>query len=516
VLLRDTARLYPSAFPDSPTYPITPAVNESVDIHYPDWPVPSTHQYSFGIQRELSKSMAIEVRYVGNTNVGGWTTWNINNRDTGAQWSMLAGENGFYDEFRKAQANLRANIVAGQGNTFAYTGAPGTSPLPIFQAYFAGTPLTSAANAVPANYTSANYRASSWYNSLNMYSPALATLAGVGTSGLQNAIGTGTGLDANRIAAGLPINFFMANPSVASGNAYLETTAGNTRYNAMQIELRRRMSQGLLVQASYGYSFGRKTWTQRSLREDWFYIPSTGGPDHAFKLNWVYELPFGQGKPFGSGVSGWVDRLIGGWEVDGVGRLQSGAKFNFGGYRLVGMTDKDLQKMFKVYRVPDSTLLNGDRIFMLPQDVIKNSILAIYTTSATTASGYAGASPTGQYLAPASGPDCVQYLAGMCPGTANTRIVTGPIYWKLDLSIVKRIAVIKQLRVEARMDLFNLFDTINFNALAPTSATPGANALTSGMGASVNNWQVTSAATDSSASQDPGGRITQFGLRISW
>src|SRR3989304_10113969 len=40
VLLRDTARLVPSAFPDSPTYPITPAVNESIDIHYPDWPGP--------------------------------------------------------------------------------------------------------------------------------------------------------------------------------------------------------------------------------------------------------------------------------------------------------------------------------------------------------------------------------------------------------------------------------------------------------------------------------------------
>ena len=509
VLLRDTARLYPSAFPESPTYPIAPALNESADIHYPNWPVPSTHQYSFGIQREFSKSMAIEVRYVGNTNVGGWTTWNMN-ASTGAQWSMLAGENGFYDEFRKAQANLRANIVAGQGNTFAYTGAPGTAPLPIFQAYFAGTPLASAANTVPANYTSANYRASSWYNSLSMYSPALNTISGVGTSGLQNAIGTGTGLDANRVAAGLPINFFMANPSLASGNAYLETTAGNTRYNAIQIELTRRMSKGLLVQASYGYSFGRKTWMQRSLREDWFYIPSTGGPDHAFKLNWVYELPFGQGKPYGSGVSKSMNWLIGGWEVDGVARLQSGAKFNYGGYRLVGMDEKDLQKMFKIYRVFDPAI-NGDRIFMLPQDVIKNSILAIYTTSATTASGYAGASPTGQYLAPASGPDCVQYLAGMCPGTATARIITGPIYWKLDLNIVKQIAVVKRLRVEARMDLFNLFDTINFNALAPTSVTS-----TSGMGASVNNWQVTSAATDSSASQDPGGRITQFGLRISW
>jgi hypothetical protein len=53
------------------------------------------------------------------------------------------------------------------------------------------------------------------------------------------------------------------------------------------------------------------------------------------------------------------------------------------------------------------------------------------------------------------------------------------------------------------MELFNIFDTINFNA-------------TSAMGSSVTAWQVTSAATDSSASQDPGGRITQFGLRFTW
>ena len=30
-------------------------------------------------------------------------------------------ENGFLDEFKRAQANLRANIAAGRGNTFAYT-----------------------------------------------------------------------------------------------------------------------------------------------------------------------------------------------------------------------------------------------------------------------------------------------------------------------------------------------------------------------------------------------------------
>jgi hypothetical protein len=448
---------------------------------------------------------------VGNTNVSGWTTWNMNSP---AQWSIL--ENGFYDEYLKAKANLHANIVAGKGNTFAYTGAPGTAPLPIFQAYFAGTPLSDGANQNPANYTSANYRSSSWYNNLAMYqnitnvnSSPMTAIAGTGTSGLQNGIGTGTGLDANRIKAGLPINFFMANPAVAQGNAYLETNGGNTRYNAMQIELRRRMSNGLLVQGSYSYAFGRQTWRWNSLRDDWFYIPSTGGPDHAFKLNWVYELPFGQGKKWGSGAGTWLNAFIGGWEWDGVTRVQTGQKFDYGRFRLVGMSDEEFQDMFKFYRERDA---NGvERIFMFPQDVIQNSILALYTASPTSATGYSGALPTGRYIAPNSTPDCVQYMLGMCPGTSDTRIVTGPMYWKVDMSFVKRFQLPRRMVVEARMDLFNVFDTINFNSIGPTS-----NTSTTGMGSAVNNWQVTSAASDVNASQDPGGRITSFGLRFTW
>jgi hypothetical protein len=299
----------------------------------------------------------------------------------------------------------------------------------------------------------------------------------------------------------LPINFFMPNPTVAQGNAYLETNGGNTRYNAMQIELRRRMSQGLLVQGSYSYAFGRKTWAWRSLREDWHYVDSTGAPDHAFKLNWVYELPFGQGKKWGSGAGGWMNALIGGWEWDGVARVQSGDKFNYGGYRLVGMSEEEFQDIFKFYR---QTGTDGkERIYMFPQDVIQNSILALNTASATSATGYSGALPTGRYLAPASGPDCVQYLSGMCPGTAETRIVTGPMYWKVDMSFVKRFQLPKRMVIEARMELFNIFDTINFTA-------------TNRMGTSLSSWEVIAAATDVNASQDPGGRITQFGLRFTW
>jgi hypothetical protein len=262
------------------------------------------------------------------------------------------------------------------------------------------------------------------------------------------------------------------------------------------------MSQGLLVQTSYQYAFGRKTWQWNSLREEsWHYVEGTGSPDHAFKLNWVYELPFGQGRKWGSGAGGWMNALIGGWEWDGVGRWQSGQKFNYGGNRLVGMSDKEFQDIFKFYREKDASGI--ERIYMFPQDVIQNSILALYTASATSATGYAGALPTGRYLAPASGPDCVQYMPGMCPGTAETRIVSGPQYFKMDMSFVKRFQLPRRMYIEARMELFNIFDTINF---IPTNA----------MGAAVTNWQVTAAQTDVNASQDPGGRITQFGLRFTW
>lgn len=505
VLLRDTARLFPSAAPAALTgeWRITPAVNESIDVHYPDYNTPHTHQYSFGIQRQIGRDFGIDVRYVGNTSVGStnasaWVSWDMN---AIAQRSMLTNENGFIDEFRKAQANLRANIIAGKGNTFAYTGAAGTSPLPIFQAYFAGIPLADARNQQTSTYTSANYSNSTWYNSLSMYAPSLGNISGTGTSGLSNAIGTNTGLDANRVKAGLPINFFFANPSIAQGSSFLETEAGNNRFNSIQVDVNKRLAKGLQIQANYVWSFLRKGYTQRSLREDWFYTPSTAGADHTFKINWAYELPFGKGRTWGSGAGHVLNAVIGGWEVDGIARVQSGQKFNLGGFRLVGMTEKDLQDMFKIYHETDA---NGiERLYMFPQDVITNSILALSQTSATTVSGYSGAAPTGRYFATASGPDCVQYLAGDCPGTSLSRIVTGPKYWKVDMSLVKRIELTSRLHLEARMDLFNVFDTINF--------TPNVN-----MGSAITNWQITSAAQDVNASQDPGGRITQFGLRITW
>jgi hypothetical protein len=367
-------------------------------------------------------------------------------------------------------------------------------------AYYQGIPLNDARNAVASNYTASYFSNSSYYNQLNMYSPSWTTLAGTGSAGFNNP--TNATFVANAAAAGLPANFFIANPAVEQGAAYLETYGGDTKYNSIQIELRRRMGAGLLVQGSFQQQFGRETWTQRSLRESWFYIPSTGGADKTFKASWVYELPFGQGKRFGGNSSRWTNMIIGGWEFDGVARVQSGAAFNFGAYKLVGMTDKDLQDMFKIREEYDTAGVL--RIYMLPKDVIQQSIVALYTTSATTASGYAGASPTGRYLAPASDASCVNWQTATCPGTTFVRKIIGPMYSKVDFSFVKRIVAAKNMRIEARMDLFNVFSAVNFIGVGV------------GGSSSMSSWEVTSGQTDTNGSQDPGGRITSFGLRFSW
>jgi Carboxypeptidase regulatory-like domain len=502
LLLRDTARLTPGTAPTPLAYPFAAASNETFRGMHPDQPVPLTHQYSVGLQREFGKDTAIEIRYVGNTNVGEIFNWDINGS---ANWSMLAGENGFYDEFRRAQANLHANVQAGNGTTFAYTGAPGTSPLPIFMAFFAGIPLNDARNQNPANYTSTNFRSSSWYNQLNYYNPNFTGIAGLGTSGLQN-----TSFEVNAAAAGLPRNFFRANPDIGSGgSSILYTQAGNRRFNAVQLEVRRRLRGGLLLGGSYQREFNVLNNNWRTLRENAYYRESTNAPVHAIKANWVYQLPFGRDRKYGSGASRMRDLLIGGWEWDGVLRTQSGDRFNFGAFRLVGVSEEEFKDLFKFYKVKDAAGL--DRLYMFPQDFIEQSIVALTRLDPATTTGYTNnVLPTGRYLASASGTDCVQYANILCQGTRDTRIVEGPWYFRNDMSFVKRFNTGKRTRIEARMDIFNVFNTVNFVATT-RGANPGgtpANMLSA--------WEVNAAATDLNAAQDPGGRITQYSLRFTW
>jgi len=182
---------------------------------------------------------------------------------------------------------------------------------------------------------------------------------------------------------------------------------------------------------------------------------------HAFKTNWTYELPFGQGRRFASGAGPILDRIIGGWSFDGVARIQSGRMLDFGNVRLVGMTSDELQEAFKL-RFDHA----GRAVYMLPEDIIENTVRA-YSVSATSPTGYSGAAPEGRYIAPANHPDCIE--TGFLPGAdenagfgncgVNNVVVTGPTLFRFDLSAVKRIPIKGRLNFEFRAEFLNAFNT---------------------------------------------------------
>ena len=158
VLLRDGSRVAPlpactgaiNAFcsQPSPVYPLSASVANSVNIFDPNFEVAHTKSFTLGLQRGLSKDMAVEIRYVGTRNSDQLTTQNFN--------EVVIVENGFFDEFRQAQANLQSNIAAGRGATFAYFGpGTGTSALPIYLANFTGKGASFAND--PKQYTGTNW-----------------------------------------------------------------------------------------------------------------------------------------------------------------------------------------------------------------------------------------------------------------------------------------------------------------------------------------------------------------------
>ena len=84
---------------------------------------------------------------------------------------------------------------------------------------------------------------------------------------------------------------------------------------------------------------------------------------------------------------------------------------SFGNVRLVGMTDKELQKVYKI----SASIAARQILFILPQDIIDNTIKA-FSTSATSATGYGtGGAPSGRYFAPAT-------ASGLRPGRRHGRL----------------------------------------------------------------------------------------------
>jgi hypothetical protein len=467
VLYRETARLGPpptcvgevtaTCLPASPAYPITASLGAGNDIAIfdPTTVVPYTDSFTVGVQRSIDRDTVVEFRYVGTKNKAAWTNenWNLEN----------IIENNFLNEFKLAQQNLRTNVRDGRGGTFAFMGdGTGTSPLPTFLAHFSGA----ADPNVAANYGSTQFTNATWVNQLDQYFPGPYNIAAnlwTGNNGVWRT---------NAAAAGLARNFWVMNPLV--DDADVRTARGGGYYHSLQIDVRRRLSRGLVVQGSYTYAKRWDLWVANSdFHNDYenLYcaniVQGAGTPDaptlnntcipHALKFLWNYQIPVGRGKRYGTDMNKWLDGAIGNWEFSGLGRLQIQRFRLTNNVMLVGMTHDEAQELFKQTRITTDAA-GVTTVWNMPEEVVTNTRRA-FTTSPTSATGYpAGEAPTGRYFAPAVGPDCFGLTPNDC---GDDMFFDSPWFSEWDFKFVKRFPFGRKASVDFSVDVFNVFNKSN-------------------------------------------------------
>ena len=219
-----------------------------------------------------------------------------------------------------------------------------------------------------------------------------------------------------------------------------QAPAGSSNYNALDVNYTHRFSQGLTLLASYTFSKfldnvgGPENWASASanfsenIRNVYNLaaeksVDATDTP-HSFVLSYVYELPFGKGRKYGSSMNGVVNTILGGWQTSGTLTLKEGFPLTIGSSG------------------------NGLNYFGAGQhvDVVGDYHLAHRSrTEWFNTSAFAVAQPWSLGDAP-------RYFSDL----------RAPNYKNWDISIQKYFPIEERFRFQFRLDMFNAFNHTNF------------------------------------------------------
>jgi len=326
---------------------------------------------------------------------------------------------------------------------------------------------------------------------------------------LANTISSSATNMARLRAAGYPANLFTANPTTVNGAANLTTNRGGTTYNALQVEMRRRFTKGVLIGASYTWSHSLSTGNLLTLRDlgtdNGYTTPSAFDIRHALKLNWIYELPFGKKhRMLGSLNNPILRTAVSGWQFSGVSRVQSGTPSLLTGGRgtylpgdngvnLHNITTSQLQGLISIRKastVSASGVANG-LVYYLPQSLIDNTLSAFALNSRPL-------DPNAPYIGPAD-----------TPGQFGNQVyLYGPWTPRFDLSLVKHTKIGESKDIEFRANALNAFNLTNFYLASGGNANINVNNTLFG--------QTTNAYRDVNQTNDSGARMIEFGLRFTF
>jgi len=164
-------------------------------------------------------------------------------------------------------------------------------------------------------------------------------------------------LVAANLAAGTPpsaltfTSLWFGPPGVASVNnsaffqAALNQTTGNSWYHGLQLNVNKRFSRGFQIQAAYTYSHSiddssdplvPAEKTGRSFPRNSFALWEERGNSgfdirQRLVINYAWELPFGKGKEYAN--TGFLGKVLEGWQLSGITTFQSGHPYDLFGNR---------------------------------------------------------------------------------------------------------------------------------------------------------------------------------------
>jgi hypothetical protein len=479
-----------SSFPN-PSFPLAVQSGANIEDWNPNIKPEYVESWTAGFQRQLSKNTVFEARYVATHGVDLWSAVNLNEVNT--------VENGFATQFAAAQNNLAianglsvSQLIATQqsgtgikltSNNYSNQGLPGQVAVPI---------ITTAIGS-NTDQTTATY------------------LAEGQAGAAANAIATNATRMAALTKAGYPINLFQVNPN-NGGNSTEETNRNSSTYNSAQFLVRRRLATGLQMEASYAFSKSLTDANAPTLR-DWGGDKGPTAYDirNGIKVTWVYQLPVGPGRSMLSGTHGVVGKVIGGWEVAGVGRMQSGVPINLtsgrdtfnqndGGVVLHNITQSQLQSEMGLNftsQINSSGVAVGTAYF-LPQSLIQNTLAA--------ADNGGTFNPNAPYI-------------GQCNAVGqicNQVFLWGPWLFKWDVSLVKRTQIKERLNFEFRIQALNVFNHPNIVIDGTGSTGGGVLGTYSSSVGSTSFGQTSTAFRDLNNTNDPGARSLEFVARLNF
>ncbi len=271
----------------------------------PNWTPAQIHQWGLSIQRQLGLHIVGEINYVGRKGVHLYGGYDANQVDI--------FNNGFLSAFQIVQAG-------------------GNSPL-INQLLFNDSRrLSTETGSQMLRRSTSPYNAAFSRGSVAEVAFAIAQRSQGGVPLV--------------VRDGLSPFFFLPFPQFTGAFNVLDSNDFST-YHAFEAQIRRGFSGGLTFQVSYTFArsldtrsfdptFSRvsrglaqsASSTPFDLRNRRLnYAPSDFNRAHVFQAHWVWELPFGRGHRLGRDWGGVLQRLLSGWELAGIGTIESGRPF---------------------------------------------------------------------------------------------------------------------------------------------------------------------------------------------